>query len=93
MASDTPAEVPATSLASRITRDTPVDPKAESFTPASATDTGTDAAIAQTDGAPETMGGSNLEEPEYDVEVKLNDLQGDPNNPLFSIKSFEELGL
>lgn len=48
---------------------------------------------AQTDGAGEIAGGSNLMEPEYDVEVKLSDIQADPNNPLFSIKSFEELGL
>lgn len=49
--------------------------------------------MAQTDGAGEPMGGSTLKEPEYDVEVKLSDIQADPNNPLFSIKNFEELGL
>lgn len=49
--------------------------------------------IPQTDGAGEELGGSNLQEPEYDVEVKLSDIQADPNNPLFSIKSFNELGL
>ena len=49
--------------------------------------------MAQTDGAGEEMGGSNLQEPEYDVEVKLSDIQADPNNPLYSIKSFDELGL
>ncbi|KAI9873450.1 MAG: RNA helicase required for poly(A+) mRNA export [Pleopsidium flavum] len=49
--------------------------------------------MAQTDGAGEELGGSNLQEPEYDVEVKLSDMQADPNNPLYSIKSFEELGL
>ena len=46
---------------------------------------------AQVDGAPTTGGG--LAEPEYDVEVKLADLQADPNNPLFSAKSFEDLQL
>jgi ATP-dependent RNA helicase DDX19/DBP5 len=39
------------------------------------------------------MGGSELHEPEYTVEVKLSDLQADPNNPLFSVKNFEDLGL
>ena len=48
----------------------------------------------QTDGAAETMGGSSgIIEPSYDVNVKLSDLQADPNDPLFSAKSFEELGL
>lgn len=37
--------------------------------------------------------GSNLQEPEYDVEVKLSDLQDDPNNPLYSVKNFSDLGL
>ena len=45
------------------------------------------------DGAPAAQGGSDLHEPEYDVEVKLSDLQDDPNNPLYSAKSFEELEL
>lgn len=48
---------------------------------------------AQTDGAPVELHGSGLQEPEYNVEVKLSDLQADPDNPLFSVKSFEELGL
>lgn len=52
-----------------------------------------EAAISQTDGAPSTLGGTNLHEPEYTVQVKLSDLQADPNNPLYSAKTFEELGL
>ncbi|KAL4951487.1 ATP-dependent RNA helicase dbp5 [Aspergillus filifer] len=47
----------------------------------------------QTDGAAPHQGGSDLQEPEYNVEVKLSDLQADPNNPLFSVKNFEDLGL
>lgn len=47
----------------------------------------------QTDGAPEALGGSQLHEPEYAVDVKLSDLQADPNNPLYSVKRFEDLGL
>ena len=49
---------------------------------------------AQTDGATEPLGGtSGIYEPDYEVDVKLSDLQGDAANPLHSIKSFEELGL
>jgi ATP-dependent RNA helicase DDX19/DBP5 len=78
MSSDAPvAEAAAPSLADRITKD-----EAPEAPPA-----------AQVDGAGEIKNGSGLEEPEFDVEVKLNDLQADPNNPLFSVKSFEELGL
>lgn len=47
----------------------------------------------QTDGAPAELGGSDLQEPDYTVEVKLSDLQADPNNPLFSVKNFEDLGM
>jgi ATP-dependent RNA helicase DDX19/DBP5 len=46
----------------------------------------------QEDGAGELLGGSDLREPDYNVEVKLSDIQADPNNPLYSVKSFEELG-
>lgn len=51
-----------------------------------------DAEKSQGDGAGELFGGSDLREPDYNVEVKLSDIQADPNNPLFSVKSFEELG-
>ena len=36
---------------------------------------------------------TNLIQNKYEVAVKLQDLQADPNSPLFSVKSFEELGL
>lgn len=36
---------------------------------------------------------SNLVESQYEVKVKLADLQADPDSPLYSVKSFEELGL
>lgn len=49
--------------------------------------------VPQNDGAAEVQNGSNLQEPEYNVEVKLSDLQDDPNNPLFSVKNFADLGL
>lgn len=36
---------------------------------------------------------TNLITSTYEVQVKLADLQADPNSPLFSVKSFEQLGL
>lgn len=36
---------------------------------------------------------SNLVKSSYEVQVKLADIQADPNSPLYSVKSFEELGL
>ena len=50
-------------------------------------------AAAQSDGATENQKGSALIEPSYQVNVKLADLQADPNNPLYSVKSFEQLDL
>lgn len=50
-------------------------------------------ADAQVDGATEPFGGSQLQEPAYQVNVKLADLQADPNNPLYSATSFDQLGL
>jgi ATP-dependent RNA helicase DDX19/DBP5 len=47
----------------------------------------------QLDGATQPFGGSTLQEPEFEVEVKLADMQADPNNPLYSATSFEQLGL
>lgn len=50
--------------------------------------------MAQTDGSSSWLNGSaGLDEPEFDVNVKLADLQEDPNNPLYSVKSFAELNL
>lgn len=36
---------------------------------------------------------TNLIKSSYEVKVKLADLQADPNSPLFSVKSFDDLGL
>ena len=53
-----------------------------------------DLSEAQTDGASGILGGSSgIYDPSYEVNVKLSDLQANPDDPLFSIKSFEELGL
>ncbi|KAF8467335.1 P-loop containing nucleoside triphosphate hydrolase protein [Kalaharituber pfeilii] len=60
------------------------------------------AAASTDDAAPPSKPAAATEESEdednlvnntYDVAVKLADLQGDPNNPLYSVKRFEELGL
>lgn len=50
--------------------------------------------MSQIDGASEPLGGNNfVENSGYDVHVKLSDIQANPNDPLYSIKSFEDLGL
>ena len=57
---------------------------------------GTDGSMAnaQLDGAgPWSMGSAGLDEPDFDVNIQLADLQDDPNDPLYSVKTFEELKL
>jgi hypothetical protein len=75
-------------LASRITKpDAKVDDKA------GATD---DAKPALKTEDQSTNGGAKedgLVDNQYDVEVKLSDLQNDEANPLYSAKTFKELGL
>ncbi|KAF2689135.1 P-loop containing nucleoside triphosphate hydrolase protein [Lentithecium fluviatile CBS 122367] len=53
----------------------------------------TPAETAQADGSGPPGNGNALAESEYQVEVKLADLQMDKDSPLFSAKSFEELNL
>ncbi|PSS20663.1 hypothetical protein M430DRAFT_66332 [Amorphotheca resinae ATCC 22711] len=67
--------------------------EADAAAPAEAKDDQSGAADAQVDGATDAAGGSALHEPQYAVEVKLSDLQADANSPLYSIGSFEELGI
>ena len=79
-------------------QETPKKPDTTSDTPSKSQANGAGDApsdmAAQTDGATTWMGGSSgLDEPEFDVNVKLADLQADPNNPLYSVKSFEQLNL
>ena len=47
------------------------------------------------DGVNDMQTESRLDEPEYDVDVKLSEImeRQDANNPLYSVKRFEELGL
>ncbi|EDO15648.1 hypothetical protein Kpol_473p7 [Vanderwaltozyma polyspora DSM 70294] len=47
----------------------------------------------KTEEKPKKDDDSSLVKSEYEVKVKLADLQADPNSPLYSVKSFEELGL
>ncbi|GAB1313989.1 RNA helicase required for poly(A+) mRNA export [Madurella fahalii] len=70
-------------LASRITK--PGDAPAEDAA-ANQGDNGADAPVDE--GV-----NSGLIETTYDVEVKLSDLQNDTESPLYSVSSFEELGL
>lgn len=50
-------------------------------------------AKTQLDGATEFQGGSGIQDSQYEVEVKLSDMQTDTTSPLYSVSSFEELGL
>ena len=73
---------------------TPVETEPEPTTDSKSEDKSDDLGSAQTDGATEHQFGTPfLSEPSYDVNVKLSDVQADPNNPLYSIKKFEDLGL
>jgi len=62
---------------------------------AAATPTTTPAPTTTTTATTDTAAGdkTDLLESQYEVAVKLADLQGDPNSPLFSVKRFEDLGL
>lgn len=35
----------------------------------------------------------NLVQSNYEVQIKLANMQGDPDSPLYSVKNFEDLGL
>lgn len=80
-------------LASRITKpdegapDAPVEnASAENVT----TETGD---IGQADGNVEDLGGSGLQEPEWDVEVSLSELQSNEATPFHSATTWQDLGL
>ncbi|KAK1149095.1 RNA helicase required for poly(A+) mRNA export [Aspergillus melleus] len=91
MSSEQPTEAPSSgSLADRISK--PEESQTEQPTKW-ADEADQNDQNDQTDGAAAQLGGSDLHEPDYTVEVKLSDLQADPNNPLFSVKNFEDLGL
>ncbi|RMJ24498.1 hypothetical protein PHISP_04627 [Aspergillus sp. HF37] len=88
MASEQPTEQPTGgSLGDRVSKPDDTKPSDTPDQPAHKE------SIPQSDGSTAPMGGSDLQEPDYTVEVKLSDLQADPNNPLYSVKSFGDLGL
>lgn len=72
-------------LASRITK-----PDAA---PAAADSEAKPAQTAPAADNPADGAGPGLVESNYDVEVKLSDLQNDAQNPLYSVSAFEDLGL
>lgn len=79
-------------LASRITKpDEAV--KVESQPEAEAPAADASVAEAQNDGAIEELGGSGLQEPEWDVEVSLSDLQNNEATPFHSATQWEDMGL
>lgn len=62
--------------------------------PATAEPTGDSSGEVATAQVPvDSTNGSGLIESNYDVEVKLGDLQNDAESPLYSVTSFEQLGL
>ncbi|KAI4164374.1 MAG: hypothetical protein LQ342_002021 [Letrouitia transgressa] len=74
--------------------ETPAEANTEPATESKSGETESDLANAQFDGATEPQRGTPfLNEPTYDVNVKLSDVQADPNNPLYSITDFKDLGL
>ena len=75
-------------LASRITK--PEETPAETAPATETTETTEAKAEAPVDAPAEQ---NNLIENEYEVEVKLSDLQNDTESPLYSVQSFEQLGL
>lgn len=74
-------------LASRITK--PDDKPAADAAPAAAEP----AAAATADGAVEGATESGLQEPEWDVEVSLSDLQNNQATPFHSATTWQDLGL
>lgn len=79
-------------LADRVT-----DPSAQKAdAPAEAKDAPAEPAAVgenQLDGTVEAEGGSGLQEPDYEVEVALSDLQNNEATPFHSAATWEDLGL
>ncbi len=81
-------------LASRITK--PDEKPAADAAPAAAPagDAAAEpAATAQVDGEATEAGGPGLQEPEWDVEVSLSDLQNNQATPFHSATTWQDLGL
>jgi hypothetical protein len=69
------------------------DQKPDTDKPAAKEEEASGVGDAQADGPFNAPGGHIMPEPEYDVQVTLADMQADPDNPLFSVKSFNQLEL
>jgi hypothetical protein len=85
----TETETTGKSLADRISSDKPIEKEEEMVN-------SKEIVISQPDekeAADTKQLDTNLIQNKYEVAVKLQDLQADPNSPLYSVKSFEELGL
>lgn len=53
--------------------------------------TGNTTAVDPAEATPQEQ--NDLVESSYEVAVKLVNMQGDPNSPLYSVKRFEDLGM
>ncbi|RSL93427.1 ATP-dependent RNA helicase DBP5 [Fusarium ambrosium] len=84
-------------LASRITNPNEVATDAPAEAAPAAAETAAETAAApedgQTDGTVEQLGGSGLQEPEWDVEVSLSELQDNEATPFHSATTWQDLGL
>ena len=78
-ATDAPADAPADPPSTDWADDKPDEPASVD--------------AAQVDGAVPQHGGSGLEEPEYEVEVTLNELQTDSTTPFYGGTTWEGMGL
>ncbi len=76
-------------LASRITKP---DGEAVDAQPEAPVDAST-AADAQNDSTVEQLGGSGLQEPDYEVEVSLSALQDNQATPFYSATTWQDMGL
>lgn len=84
-------------LASRITNPNEAATDAPAEAAPAAAETAAETAAApedgQTDGTVEQLGGSGLQEPEWDVEVSLSELQDNEATPFHSATTWQDLGL
>lgn len=82
-------------LASRITNPDgeAADAKPEAQPDAQRTDASSTVPEAQNDSTVESLGGSGLQEPDYEVEVSLSALQDNEATPFHSATTWKGLGL
>lgn len=87
---DATDQIDLTSEPKEESKDAKAEPEAETknVKEESSDDTTQDTSKEGEEAAPSTLIKSN-----YEVRVKLADMQADPDSPLYSVKSFEELGL